>query len=327
MKLFLISCFILFSFSAQALDAIVIVLEAPLLAAPDLQSKVLQTLRKGEHLFVPNSKNEIDDMPDFLSTFDRAGNEAFIPKKYIKIITDDEREVASTIRYKGEDPTDYRLEEPIPKTYPFNDLGYFRASFSITRGNNAEKPYVYDPAIASQDYSMESGARVCVMNKVNFDRFDQYYFGLLASTETITNFFLFKDLSAAQEKKSLLRVGPLITFDAFKNRHYRLSFGGGFTYNIHKSTIGVVGPTGDYEQRLFSGFSFSPLTNLTLQRTNILPYTDLLAGVDLNFYLPHTEKTTDTISFPDLWSKQATDQISSPFKAQVAFFLGVQVKY
>ncbi len=307
-------------------DAIVIVLEAPLFKAANSHSLVLQTLRKGSRVYVPNEIGNLDDLPEFIQTYDRVGNIAYVPKNYIKIITNDLSENKMPISFPKNDPTDYRLEEPIPVTYPYNNVSFYRATFALFSGNNAKDPFDYNSTFKSQNFSYDSGIRFSVTHKIKFDQLDRYYFGFLGAIGAVKNTIAFKNTNNSIEYRSQIRLGPIVTYDAFKNEKYRLTVGTGFTYNFHKSTLEMKGSAGK-EQRLFSGFSLSPIANTQLQICEILPLTDLILGSDISLFLPHSEKAISEISVPELWSEDSPTQIQAGLKAQVSFFLGVQVRY
>ena len=109
----------LFTTSLYAYDAVIIVFQAPLLKGPSLNSKVLQVLRKGDRVYIPRESLVKGTLPEFVPTFDRAGNEAYVPAKYVKVISGTDEENKQPVHYGKHDPTDYRLEEPIPTSYPF----------------------------------------------------------------------------------------------------------------------------------------------------------------------------------------------------------------
>ena len=92
-------------------------------------------------MYVPNEIGNLKDLPEFIQTYDRVGNIAYIPSKYLKIITNDLSESRMPNQYPGSDPTDYRLEEPIPASYPYDDNSFLRASFALLAGNNLKSPY------------------------------------------------------------------------------------------------------------------------------------------------------------------------------------------
>jgi hypothetical protein len=322
-KIIFILSFLLLS-KVYSYDAIVIVLEAPLLKEPKLSSVVLQTLRK--RVYVPKEIVDLFELPEFIQTYDRVGNLAYVPTKYIKIVTHDLSESRMPITYPKNDPTDYRLEEPIPETYPFDNTSFLRASLALTMGNNMKAPFEYNSNFSKQTFSAESGGRLIVAHKINFDKHDRYYFGLFGAITTSNNTIQFQNETKASENRSILRLGPVITFDAFKTSDYRLTLGTGFTYNYHKSALKMSGAAGS-EERLFSGYSLSPIANTQVQMTDVLPQTDLIAGADFSLFLPHTQTSKDEIAIPELWGTESPTQIHSGLKPQVAFFLGVQVKY
>jgi hypothetical protein len=308
-------------------EAVVIVLEAPLLKEPKLKSKVLQTLRKGSRVFVPNELINQEALPEFIQTYDRVGNVAYIPTEYIKISTNDLRESDMPITYPKKDPTDYRLEEPIPKTYPFDDASFLRASLALTSGSNLKSPYDYNSTFATQNFTAESGARLNITRKIKFDHYDRYYFGLYGAISTCNNTTSFQNSNVGKENRSVLRLGPVITYDLFKNRKYRLTLGSGFTYNYHKSSLKISAPSGESEERLFSGFSLSPFANSFVQIVDVLPLTDFIMGSDLTLYLPHHQNAITSTTIPNLWGTNPSNEIASGLKAQASFFFGVQVKY
>lgn len=311
--------------TAGAFDAVVIVLEAPLLKEPDYRSKILQTLRKGQRVYVPDEVLVNGDLPEFIPTFDRTGNRTYIPARYIKVITHNEAEYNQPITYEGHDPTDYRLEEPIPTTYPFSNNEYLRASLSMIIANNSQSAYAFEPSYDQQDLKNEIGARVVVTRKVQFDSFDRFYFGFLGIITNTENSTEYKNASTSSESRALYRGGPFLTYDAYKNENMRFSLGGGFTYNYHKSLVSIQNSEGLGEDRIFSGYSLSPVVNSTFQLASIVPNTDLIAGADLNFFLPHTQKAQNSAEITQLWSEN--DEIRSPLKVQASVFFGIQVKY
>ena len=327
MKKYFFTLFSISFFSMKALyayDGIVIVLEAPLLKSPDLGATVLQTIRKGQRVFIPQEIGDRDILPEFVPTFDRAGNRAYIPSRYIKVITGTDKENYQPITIAGHDPTDYRLEEPIPVTYPFEERNVVRTSISFLVGNSTSSPYAYNSAFNEQNYGTEMGGRLTVTRNVAFDKYDRFYFGFIGLITSAKNSVDFKNSATAEESRGIIRGGPWLTFDAFKNETYRLSLGSGFTFNYHRTTL-FVDNVNSSEERIFSGFSISPLVSTALQVSDLFPNTDFVGGVDFSFYLPHSLQSKEEPEIPELWGD--TNQITSSFKTQVALFLGFQIKY
>ena len=309
---------------AKAYDGVIIVLEAPLLKSPSLSSTVLQTIRKGHKVYVPREIGNLPVMPEFIPTFDRAGNRAYVPSRYVKVVTGTTQESEQPIRFSGNDPTDYRLEEPIPATYPFEDRNFLRASASFLVANNTTSSYAYNSSFNDQKFRAEMGGRFTLTKKVVFDKYDRFYFGFLGLITSAKNTTLFKNENVAEESRGIIRGGPWLTYDAFKNDTCRLTIGTGFTFNYHRTTL-FVDSGAVSEERIFSGFSIAPMTSTTFQINNVLPNTDFLTGVDLSLFLPHTLKSSEEAEIPELWGE--ANQIQSGLKAQASIFMGVQVKY
>lgn len=326
MKKIALPCFLwLMTVSANATDAVVIVLEAPLLKQPSMKAKVMQTIRKGERVYVPSSLlNNAADLPEFIPTFDRVGNQVYVPSRFIKVITNNNDEYKYPVTLAEKDPTDYRLEEPIPETYPFSNDEYVRASLSLYIGNNSQAAYSSSSTLAEQDLKNEVGGRVVVTRKIVSDGFDRIYFGFIGSISNTTNEAVMNNQSQISDSRALYRGGPFLTYDTYKTQNVRLSFGGGFTYNYHKSLMSAQG-NDISEDRIFSGFSLSPLINTTLQIQSMVPYTDFIAGADVNLFLPYSLKAEGNAEIPALWSEENT--IKSDPTLQASLFFGIQVRY
>ena len=105
---------VLFSLPCLALEGMIVVLEAPLFQAPFRESLIIQHSRKGDMMILYPSKES-----NFHRTIDRNGHEAYVLKKHLKLITNDEEELADTLASFQPDLTDYRIQEPLPENFPF----------------------------------------------------------------------------------------------------------------------------------------------------------------------------------------------------------------
>ena len=309
---------------AAAYDATVIVLEAPLLREPNINSTVVQTIRKGGRVYIPREYVVNGLVPEFVPTFDRTGNRAYIPGRFIKVILGTNAENRTPITLAGHDPTDYRLEEPIPASYPFEDRAFLRASVSFMIANSTQSPYEYNSSFNKQSYPSELGMRITLSKKVVYDQYERFYFGGIGFITSSKNTIEFKNDSLANESRGLIRLGPWLSYDSFKNDNYRLTIGTGFTFNYHRTTL-FVDSGASNEQRIFSGFSISPMASTSFQITDVLPNTDFVTGLDLSLFLPHAQKDSIETEVPELWGDSS--EIRSGLKAQAAAFVGLQVKY
>jgi hypothetical protein len=179
--------------------------------------------------------------------------------------------------------------------------------------------------IARKKTSVEKGFKILITRKVSFDDTDRYYFGLITGFSYVQNKIIFTNAFSSIELRTLFRIGPYFSYDAFRTGNYRFSIGTGLTYNLHKSSI-FMEDTEFYlsEEKRFSGFSISPLASLNFEITKIIPGVDLVMGSDVYFYLPHSQTGLKDSTFPELWTD---NQIKSSTKAQVSLFIGIQTRF
>ena len=162
------------------------------------------------------------------------------------------------------------------------------------------------------------------MKKLSLDKTNRFYFGLIGGIASVNNNITFVNGNTAQESRSLLRAGPYFSYDAFRNSNFRFSLSAGVTYNYHKTTITINDTQGNGDQRLFSGFSLSPITSIGLEYNNILPGIDLITGSDAFLVLPYSQTAPKLSTSPVSWNG---DQIYTHTRPQVTFFIGVQTRY
>lgn len=327
MKKLLFFFLVFFQITAYAREAMVIVFQASLYKEKNDTSTVLQNIRKGNKVYVPASLDLTKPLPEYIETFDWTGNTAYIKSNHIKIVTNDDLEKKWPISIGKHDPTDYRIEEPIPPTYPFWDHSFGRASLEFTMGGNSQPAYNYGSSFAKQDYAMEKGVKFSLSKKVSFDNTDRIYYGFILGYSYVKNAMSSLNDVYASEIRTLIRIGPYLSYDAFRSQEYRFSLGIGATYNFHRTSI-YLNDAHDFfdysEERIFGGTSISPMTSIGLQMDKVIPGASLLMGSDVYFYLPYKQTAPKKSTYPEIWKEE---QISSSLRAQISFFLGVQLKY
>ncbi len=315
-----------------AIEAIVISFKAPLVLTPDYKGHVSQVLSKGEKIFLGNEYNTQDELPEFVETFDRLGQTVYIPSRMIKIIYRDERETKDSIVYidpkTGYDSTDYRIEEPIPHSYPFENREFSRLNVSLELGSNPKDPYDYNANISKQEFDYSKGIRFIYQRKMDFDLIDRLYFGAYVSFSSVNNQILFSSEAIAEENRSQARLGPIISYDFFKNEDYILNLGTGFTWNYHRSSIEIDVPNIGSEENLYSGFSVAPFITSQFFFRDVFPNADFTLGSEISAYLPHSQKASGTqILATDYWSANNPNTLSQNLRLQAQFHLGFNFKY
>ena len=273
-------------------EAIVTVLEAPLLEKQDMNSRVLQIIKKGQTLyihdryFLPSGEKRKEL---FLETLDAVGNRAWIPRNFVKLVYLDSREYQETLasRSGDVDPTDYRIDEPPPKNFPFVKLESTRASVVFKGASQNRINYPYPVEIQSKKLSPDFGLEVAytLRAKQKFipDRPERIYWGMLWGYAVTRGKLTLADASQTRETESKMQFGPQVSYDAYRTQKYRLTLASSATLNLHRAI---------FAGRSFRWVSISPKFSSRLFFKGILPEVAFFTGVQLQFFLPHKLKSS-----------------------------------
>lgn len=308
--------------------AMVIVLEAPLLDAPTLQGKVLQTVRKGDIIYLENSqlRGNPDQLEGFWETLDRNANTVYIPKEYVKIITMDEREYETSVYRWSHDPTDYRLEEPLPDHYPLYVGEQRRMIVTFNMGSHSKANYLYQRDFAGEEFISRKSFQLGYLQNIPLDTTDRFYFGFFLQGSSEQAQFSFDDDTRARESRGQLGGGPYMSYDIYRSLDYLFTVGGGFLLNVNRHLVTFATRDGDFEERLFNGLSVSSRIQGVFQFRDVFPKINLLIGSELELTTAQTLSPSQAPGLEGVWNLE-NDEISIPFGAQYAFFLGIATTY
>ncbi|OFZ16533.1 MAG: hypothetical protein A2X86_12105 [Bdellovibrionales bacterium GWA2_49_15] len=332
-----------------AAEAVVIVLQTPLFAGPKIDSTILQYHRKGEHLYIrdsnvspsPHSKNYDSNNPEegeeyfpvfhqvpssgFFETVTRTGQSAFIKADHVKILYADEREKLTEISPFEHDPTDYRLEEPLPPKYPIYDPNRYRMALAYAFGPQRKVNYPYPSLITGEDFKVRKGFYGHYIKKVDWDPYDRFYFGFFGYYFTSeTDFSLLSGTFAIEEQK-IISIGPYFSYDTFRINKLTLSFAGGITANRHIMTIKAQNGA-SLDQRTFASWTLTPRLGSNIQIKSVFPNTDFFTGVELQAAHPFRLTSSDPQQNRNNWN-QEKDRVYFAPGAQFTVCLGVQSTY
>lgn len=338
---------LLIGLDTLAADAEVIVLEAPLLSAPNYKARVLQRVRKGKNLVIHNQnlgknpwevnyevdsnglplpKDEIDN--EFLKTLTTSGVDAWIPKKYVKVVYNDDRENELKMNpYSNYDPTDYRIEEPLPESYPLIEQSNAKAYMSFGMGPSSKSGFNYGTPIIEESIGNKYTFFSVYARKVEFDPYNRFYFGGMLQVHGQRSVYFVSNDRTTQETNGEIGLGPYISYDIYRTSDSSITAYGGFTYNFHRYSIEQTTRAGSFEERLFTGFSITPKIGSYYSFKNFIPKSDLdfIIGAETNFNLPYTLKTKSQAQVESFWNDN--DQIDIPLGAQYSVFFGISAKY
>lgn len=324
-----------------AADGVVIVLEAPLFEKENINSRIVQYIRKGDHIYIherhagisPNEQNygqiDTDNRSQFYLVQDKNGSEAYVERRFIKRIYKDDRERTEAISPFTHDPTDYRLKEPLPPQYPKLTDNRYRAFANLALGPSNKINYPYPKDIKSEQYGPRGGFELAYLKNVEFDIVNRFYFGVqFHFWQSNSKFILQGDNSAtkeATEQNGQFGIGPFVSFDAYRDFNYRLSFTGGFTFNLNRTYI-TLKASDEEENRIFTAYTITPHLGTFIQLPNVLPHVDIITGASLQFHLPYTMQAQGPAVNESSWN-QNNDKIDYPLGGFFTAFLGLQTTY
>ncbi len=343
MKNLVLSFLIALSPKLFAVDAIVIVLEAPLLEAPSLDSNVKQVVRKGDKIYLHDkhfnaSKWEttsqaservllMDDIYDeeFYQTLSKDGFPAFVQSKYVKVIYQDDRELTNPVSRFEVDPTDYRLEEPLPEGYPLSEKDKKKAAALFSLGTHSKSSYEFNDAIINEDYANSYGFTLLYMTKVDYDLFDRFYFGTKIGFDNNNVDFGFANGANVKQSLGRYSIGPHISFDIYKSEKTRLTAYTNISVTYHRAYLSYEGLNEAYEERAFNAWGITPEIGTMWQWVEILPSTDLVLGANL-IAQPRVEMNPATEAVGSFWNADQ-DVLVTQAGLRASFTLGIQARY
>ncbi|MCB9060172.1 MAG: hypothetical protein H6622_01455 [Halobacteriovoraceae bacterium] len=335
--------FFLFFFIITELLAgkgVVLVLEAPLLIAPDKNATIVQYVRKGDIIYVnyehfrdgqapplpPSENPTLDEIySSFYKSIDRNGNTVYIPQQYVKLIYKDEREFDSNVSPFKYDPTDYRIIEPISDTYPFIPPNDYRIIAGVGVGSPRKFNYDYLTEIMSQNYGFEFGGTAAMLQNINLDETGRFYFGGKGTLKMVRSEIIFdQEFSDASETKYEVIVSPTISYDVFRSNKLLLTLYGGPFIGFNQITISLNG-TDLSEDRTFSGYFFGATIGSYIQFLNTIEKDfSFILGGDAFINAPYTLISGSEGESED-WNYE-NDVISNGFDASFQIYLGFIVR-
>ena len=338
------------SLPAWAGKGIVLVYELDYLSDRSPNAKVIQTAVKGDQIYIHprhfiNSPLErryekisdlnLDELESkraddqgYYETLDNNGNQAWVKKKHVKLVFKDDREARQSISPYNDrnwDPTDYRIEEPIPPDYPLMIKDRKRAFITAGTGPTPRTNYPYRDIVDTEEMINRIGFTLAYMNKVNWDKFDRFYYGGTGHFYGSGAKYQLFDGTIAEESRGEFGAGPIVSYDVWRTEEYKFTTSAALTLNRTRYLVSTKSDSGD-EERSFSSWNFTPKLAAFFSWINIIPGSDFIAGADMQMTFGHYLKPNTEPVVEDNWQNDS-DEIFIPFGGHMTLFIGVQTHY
>ena len=350
--------------NAFALDAVVTVLETPMLKSKNYDALVVQYLRKGDvikvhpslnnntdydHMAPPPAKlaklkkamdespewnqdplfkgkvthSDIDD--EFIPTLDRQGNTVYVIREHLYVYFTSPKEFDQKLLDK--DPTDYRLEEPLPKTYPLYSPGGYRGLMTLGLTQPYYESYPYPSSVKTKGYTSPVDLNLTYLRKTKDDKYDRFFFGGTFNLRSFTNSYtLFSGINA-QEKGFKLGIGPYICYDAFKGEENRINLYGSINVNLFNQLNVSQELNGVEEQRNYRALSVAPRIGVQYHRKQILEDVDFILGTFMEAEPATTFRSSSAANQDSWWVSRGSDKFKTRTTFTLGGYLGFQSAY
>lgn len=350
---------VLISGNAFALDAVVTVLETPLLKYRSYEAPVVQYLRKGDVIkihpsvaneekfeqFAPSAeklkairkklKNDdpifrgenentayIED--EFIPTLDRQGNLVYVISEHIYVYFGDSREFNQ--KQSKFDPTDYRLEEPLPKKYPLKTPVGYRGQFLAGITQPYYESYPYKDSIKRKGYTSPLDLNLTFLKLAPGNYQERLFIGGSMNFRRFDNTYTFPDRRYSEELGMRFGVGPTISYDAFKGEKNRVNMSGTILVNIDYMTISQSLDERK-DSRIYSGYSVAPRLSLQYHRKEILEELDFVLATSLEMGSATSYNAKNGGAEEAWWRNLGSDKFTTRTTFSVGGFIGLQSAY
>lgn len=272
---------------------------------------------------------ERETFSDFYLTVDRNGLNAYIPKEYVKVLYKDEREQEENINPFDHDPTDYRLQEPLPDSYPLVSNNQMRAFFSMGSGTEPRESYNYTREVRSQNYGTRYAFKAVILKRGNVFGNNRFFFGGGLQLSLINSSFLMEDTDErSREQKLRFRAGPYFLYDAYLYKNVLFSFQGGIWLTYNAFSVFQSEPTFDTAQeRKYSGFSIAPHVGFVTQWKDLFGKNfDLVTELNGRLEAPYTLNSSADSDYSDfLWNNAEEDIYEGNWQSSFELAFGIQI--
>ena len=356
---------VFFSAKAMALEAVVTVLETPMFKNKSYDAPVVQYLRKGDvikvHPSIANRRefdeyappankrkalwNELKKTPEynedplfkgsekntayiedeFIPTLDRQGNTVYVLSSHIFVYFNDEREFEQTITTK--DPTDYRLEEPLPKNYPLKTRSGLRGQFLLGITQPYFESYEYLDSTRTKGYSSPFDLSYTMLKQAPGNYNERLFIGGTLNFRYFENSFTFYDRRISEEKGIKLGLGPTISYDAFKGDKNRINLSGSIIVNVFDRFYISQSLDSQQEDREYVGYSVAPRFSIQYHRKGIAEDVDFVLGTALEVGTATTYRAKNAGRNTSWWQDIANDSFTTRTTFMLGGYVGVQAAY
>lgn len=345
--------------SAYAINGTIIVLEAPIFGEPDESTPVIQYYRKGDDIYIhPHETNqdpyknedfkyaervkptiykdpflEKPYQPEangkFFKTLSKSGREAYVLREHVLIEYKDVREFDQEVI--AFDHTDYRIEEPLPKGYPFNKEKVYKGTLSFALGRANFDAYPYRQRILDQSFNLSTEFSFAwSKEQPDADPTKRFYFGAIGGFHYSTQDYVMTTQNATQTNFRLF-LGPYATYDIYRTPKNILQLSiSTQVFLLDNMEVAISSDTeGNTESRSYSStLAISPQAGAAYKWRDYFEGIDISLGFNMRVNLPRDYQTDQAGENDLLWRNLgAGDSYYQGLTSEITYFLSFDNTY
>lgn len=265
------------------------------------------------------------DREQFYRTVDRSGSTRYIPKKFVQVIYNDDREEIGKRNLTKADPTDYRLPEPIPPHYPLHHPHRYQLGFLFNYGPNNQTNYPYEAKVTKERYSSKVGGKIYYLYRTEYS--DRFSIGGELKFSSQINRFQLEEGFSTEESYFTLGIGPMAWYEIFENDRILATLGGGIRLRTYFINVRLNREDDQsHQERAFQAWTAGAHVEQNFIIKKVLPYLNFHMGIELATYIPTVAIARGEISETHPWSK-SSDSISLLFQGELTLLVGLHALY
>jgi hypothetical protein len=307
---------------------LVMTLEGSLFLRPDFNSEVVERIRQGSLVFIhplhfesdADLNNEINgeekNYPEiklFYKTIERNGREAYIPKKQIKLIYGDGRELQEPILESSNDPTNYNTKKAHALLDGITEKNKVRGILTLGTTFGEPSPFPYSKPITNFDYGMPLQMDFSYLFLSSLPTHRSLYFGgMLSIYHAENSFTLAGNNIHTTESRWKVGLGPNLLLNFYQTPALTISLYTSPIINfLDRNNISIVGPTST-EKSQFTAIDFSLRSGFFIVFNNVMDNLNLVIH-GLAQFTPERKVNQDKTSDSTNWSQPSSYTFQSQF--------------
>lgn len=319
---------------------VIITRTSPIFKKPNINSPILQTKKKGEEIYIHGNHFKKDRYKDYFEktniyfnedlekektdesdesiystefylTTDDYGNDGFIPKRYVKLVYNDEREQKKKIKPFKHDPTGINRENLKNENYPYIIRNKFKGGLDVGLLSSPRESYSYTHPIQESDETLNLDTTVYYGFSPPFEWATGLYIGGGVNFNYHKNSVVLTNNNFAEETRIKIAIGPFLSYNLIQNKQYGLHiFMAPYVNLFNQVSVEIFSLNHEREKKYFSTINLSTRFGFGITRFNFLGTASAVAKFFVEIFPPYSLENNDqntSLKKDEFWPTRKID--------------------